>query len=211
MTDKGAQLKGFFKNDTIYKIIDWTGISYAIIITEYYFWKDELVFVYDSERDYKHTYDSTGQFSGFDYSGTELKYETRRYYKNEREVKKIENGKQLIKTDSSTNYIEEAQILKDLLRNKKNNQDSYDKIQGKWQSTIDSSSTIEFDGLTKIDYYKGKYIDQSKIKIDKDRLFCKTLKDDLTLEYEIMTLTDVSLTLIYLPRGNLLTFTKNKR
>ena len=210
MTDNGGKLKGFFKNDTIYKIIDLTGISYAVFVTEYYFWKDRLIFVYNTEFDYKHTYDSLGQFSGFDYSGTELKYEARHYYKNEKEIKKIENGKQLIKTDSAIDYIEEALALKDLLKNKKDNQDSYDKIQGKWQSTIDSSSTIEFDGLTKVDYYNGKYIGQSRIKIDKDRLISKSIKDNLTLEYDIMTLSDASLTLMYLVRGNLLTYTKKR-
>ena len=116
-----------------------------------------------------------------------------------------------MKNDSTLNYKEEARILKELLKNKKDNQDSYDKIQGIWMSTIDSLSTIEFDGLTKVDYYSGKYIDESKIKIDKDYLYCKPLKDNFDYKYEIMTLSDTNLTLLFLPRGNLLTYTKHKR
>lgn len=33
--DNGGQLKGYFKNDTLYKIVEWFGPSYGILITEY--------------------------------------------------------------------------------------------------------------------------------------------------------------------------------
>jgi hypothetical protein len=210
MPDNGAQLKGFFRNDSIYKIIEWTGLSYAVIIKEYYFLKDELVFVYDSERDYNHTKDSSGQFSGFDYTGARLKYEARHYFNKGKEIKKTENGKQLIGIDSSIDYQEEAEALKNLLRNKKDNQDSYDKIQGMWQSTTDSLNTIEFSGLSLFDYYEGKYLGQSKIKIDKGYLFTKSIKDNNEFKYEIMSLSDLHLTLLYLPVGKLLTYKKRK-
>ena len=44
MTDGGGQLIGFFKGETISKITERIGLSYAKYSTEYYFWKGQLFF-----------------------------------------------------------------------------------------------------------------------------------------------------------------------
>lgn len=208
MPDNGGQLKGYFKNDTLYKIVEWFGPSYAIMITEYYLWNNELIFVYDIEKNFNQIIDSTDGFIGFDYSKTEIKYESRHYFVNGQEIKKIEKGKRLMEFSIANDFISDAEIYRTVLENKKTNGLNYELIQGKWTSTIDSLSSIEFEGLTKVDYYKGKYIDQSKIKIDEGFLYCWTSENKDEFKYEIMGLTENNLTLLYLPAGRLLTYEK---
>lgn len=204
--DNGGQLKGYFKNDTLYKIVERFGPSYAIMITEYYLWNDELIFVYDIEKNFNQIIDSTYGFIGFDYSLTEIKYESRHYFVNGQEIKKLEKGKRLMELSNPHNFISNVEVYRTVLENKKNNQTKYDLIQGNWTSTIDSLSSIEFKGLTKVDYYDGKYLDQSKMKIEVDFLYCWTREDKVELKYEIMDLTDSNLTLLYLPSGRLLVY-----
>jgi hypothetical protein len=211
MTDNGAQLKGYYKNDTLYKLIQWTGLSYAIMTTEYYLWNNELIFVYDTEQNYKQVIDSVDGFLGFDYSEAEVKYESRHYFVYGKEVKKLKKGKRLMELSQPRNFSSTLLSYQPLLKNKKINQIAYDQIQGEWTSTIDSLSVIKFEGLTKVDYYKGKYLDQSRIKIENEFLYCWTHKENDEYKYEIMNLTDSNLTFLYLPAGRLLTYKKSKR
>lgn len=208
MPDNGGQLKGYFKNDTLYKIVEWFGPSYAIMITEYYLWNNELFFVYDIEKNFNQIIDSSEGFLGFDYSKTEIKYESRHYFVNGQEIKNIEKGKRLMELSIPHDFISNVEVYRTVLENKKNNQTKYDLIQGRWISTIDSLSSMEFEGLTKVDYYDGKYLDQSKMKIEVDFLYCWTREDKDEFKYEIMSLTDSNLTLLYLPAGRLLTYEK---
>ena len=179
--------------------------------TEYYLWNNELIFVYDTEQNYKQVIDSVDGFLGFDYSEAEVKYESRHYFVDGKEIKKLEKGKRLMGLYQPRNFSSTLLSYQPLLENKKDNQTEYDQIQGRWTSTIDSLSIIEFSGLTKIDYYEGKYIDQSRTKIKNGFLFCWSHKDNGEYKYEIMSLTDSTLTLLYLPAGRLLTYKKSKR
>src|SRR6187399_2871529 len=52
MTDGGGELTGFYKGDKIYRIYQSVGISYGVYITEYYFWKNKLMFVHDKFNSY---------------------------------------------------------------------------------------------------------------------------------------------------------------
>ena len=206
--DNGGQLRGYFRNDTLYKIVEHFGSSYAMMITEYYFLNNELIFVYDVEKNYRQIIDSTDGFMGFDYSKLETKYESRFYFSKGKEIKKLETGKRLMNiTARDFNTI--VKTYKPLLKNKKEHQREYDLIQGKWTSMADSLSSMVFEGLTKVDYYEGKYLEHEKINIEGDYLYCFTQDDD-TFKYEIMNLTDSHLTLLYLPVGRLLKYKKDK-
>jgi len=209
--DNGGQLKGYFKNDSLYKIVEWFGSSYAIMITEYYLWNSELFFVYDIEKNFNQIIDITDGFIGFDYSKTEIKYESRHYFVNDQEIKKLEKGKRLMELSIPNDFVVNAESYRTVLENKRNNQTEYGLIQGIWTSTIDSLSTMEFEGLTKVDYYEGNYLDQSKIKIEEGFLYCSTREEKAEFKYEIMSLTENNLTLSYLPAGRLLTYEKRKR
>jgi len=77
-------------------------------------------------------------------------------------------------------------------------------IQGRWQSLDDENSIIEFNGNNKIDYYKDELIEQNEYVIEGDRL----TSGDMT--YTIVELTEDTLILTYLARGNTLNYGKIK-
>src|SRR5215467_12446308 len=58
-TDNGGSLDGYFKGDTLNKIVEWVGLSNRVIQNEYYFDKGKLVFVYATDKTHKFN-DSTG-------------------------------------------------------------------------------------------------------------------------------------------------------
>lgn len=51
-TDGGGQLSGYFKQGQVRRIVESVGLSYGMLITEYYFWDGQLFFVYEKEADY---------------------------------------------------------------------------------------------------------------------------------------------------------------
>ena len=206
--DNGALLKGFYKNEFLYKIVEVIGLSSVILTTEYYFWDNQLIFVYDTEKHFKEIFDSFGNFIELDYSATDLKYESRRYFVTDKEIKRIDMGNRQMRLDTEKDFISNVKFLKPQLDNRKYYQDEYDKIQGMWTSTIDALNSIEFDGLTKVEYYDGEYIDLSKIKIEGKYLYFWTGDEKDEYKYEIMELTDNILKLLYLPAGRILTYEK---
>ncbi len=107
------------------------------------------------------------------------------------------------------NYPDKIQPLIALLNNKNKYQKEYNKMQGKWISNNDALYVLEFDGMTKIEYYDKEYIDQFRIKIENTYLYCTTMDEEkLVDKCEIMSLTDTELTLLYLPVGRILTLNK---
>jgi hypothetical protein len=53
-TDNGASLTGYFKADTLKKIMLWVGLSNKTIQDEFYFDQELLIFVFTTEREYGH-------------------------------------------------------------------------------------------------------------------------------------------------------------
>lgn len=51
-TDNGASLTGYYKGDSLKKIIEWVGLSNKVIQNEYYFDQEKLFFVYATESRY---------------------------------------------------------------------------------------------------------------------------------------------------------------
>ena len=207
--DNGALLKGFYKNDTLYKIVESVGLSFAQITTEYYLWDNQLFFAYHFEKEYPEIYDNSGDIIGLDYTSPQLKYESRYYYANEKEIRQLEKGERLMILENPDNYTVKIQPLISLLNNKNKYQKEYNKMQGKWISNNDALYVLEFDGMTKIEYYDKEYVDQFRIKIENTYLYCTTMDEEkLVDKYEIMSLTDTELTLLYLPVGRILTLNK---
>ena len=75
--DNGGSLTGYYKNDSLKKIVEWVGLSYKAMQNEYYFDSDQLIFVYANESNY-HLIDSTQKF---DYDKLDPVF-TGRYYFN---------------------------------------------------------------------------------------------------------------------------------
>ena len=206
-TDNGGELKGYFKEDTIYKLVETIGLSNGIYITEYYLWEDKLFFVFYREQAFKEVLDKHGNFMELDYSSTITKFEERFYFDNDKEIRHLEKGERIM-AKTSVNYNFSIKKYKALLLNKKEYQSDYKKLKGNWVSTEDKLYTVEFDGLTRTDYYENEVSSQYKIRIEKDNLYCIDLDDKEEYKYTIMSLTDKNLTLMFLPRGNKLIFTK---
>ena len=208
-SDHGAELIGYFKNDTLFRIIEKIGLSYAIMTTEYYVWDTDLFFVYDNEQNYEQIIDSIDGFIGFNLDKVHIAYENRRYFHERIEIDSLESGKRLIGLSTPTNFQEKFKSYQNLLMNFRENESDYSQIQGKWTSTTDTLNVVVFDGLTRLDYYDNKYLDQSKIKIENDTLFCWPRKEEHDeYKYSIMSLSDKHLTLLNIPYGGLLLYMK---
>ncbi len=72
----GAEVKGYFKNDTLQKCVLSAGISNGIIIQEDYYEKNQLIFVFISKKYFKYN----NKNNSFDYSKYEQIVEERYYF-----------------------------------------------------------------------------------------------------------------------------------
>ena len=59
-TDNGGSLSGYYKEDSLMKIVAWVGLSNRVVQHEYYFDKGKLVFVYATDSRCKSN-DQTGE------------------------------------------------------------------------------------------------------------------------------------------------------
>jgi hypothetical protein len=48
-TDNGGSLKGYYKGDSLKKIVEWVGLSNRVVQNEYYFNNGKLIFVYSTD------------------------------------------------------------------------------------------------------------------------------------------------------------------
>ncbi|MCF7836446.1 hypothetical protein K9N08_00795 [Candidatus Gracilibacteria bacterium] len=77
-------------------------------------------------------------------------------------------------------------------------------LQGFWTSIEDTKSTVEFSGERKTDFYDGEKVSEEYFKVDGDSLVVNAGVD--TIKYSIVAVSPEYLTLLHLPRGNLLKF-----
>jgi len=84
--------------------------------------------------------------------------------------------------------------------------DKLDLLQGKWRASDDLNSVIEFKNQTKIDYYSNEKLFESDFTLEQDYLVVGS--GDEVFEYRIIELSDTVLSLMYLPRGNILEYEK---
>ena len=77
---------------------------------------------------------------------------------------------------------------------------------GRWLSSDDCDSMIEFDEDNKIDYYQGEKISEDKYDQERDNIVVKT--EEGKMEYKIVEISSKKLILIYLARGNTLSYKK---
>jgi hypothetical protein len=89
-TDNGASLNGYFRNDTLKKIVEWVGLSNKVIQNEYYLDNGKLVFVFSKESRYK--FDSTQM--AFAFTEFEAALTARYYYQNDVPINRIFSNKQ---------------------------------------------------------------------------------------------------------------------
>jgi len=81
-------------------------------------------------------------------------------------------------------------------------------IQGKWISVDDANYLIVFSDNTKTDYYDGEITSEGTYTISGDSLLVES--EGEAFKYSILELSENELELLYLPRGNILQFTKTE-
>jgi|GEM_PF-621728 len=118
--DNGAQIIGYFKDDVLFKIIEWFGASYGILTTEYYLKDSQLVYVYEKENSYLQMIDSLNGFVGFNFSETRLNYEAEYYYSNGIIIQNNLKGERLYKSNDSEGFFMRCFTHKKLLEIKRN-------------------------------------------------------------------------------------------
>jgi len=99
-TDGGGELKGFYRGDSLKKIIEWVGLSNRIVQTEYYFDKEKLVFVYSAERRFNEQSNIANEMT------TTLVFEGRYYFTNSKLIDTILAYKGIPKgTEDKRNFL----------------------------------------------------------------------------------------------------------
>ena len=109
-TDNGGSLTGYYKGDSLKKVIERVGLSAKVIQNKYYFDNDKLIFVYSTESRYRFN-DST---QSFDYTKLDTAFKGRYYFNDGKLVDTILNDKEHFATKkqdsakfltSSKNYL----------------------------------------------------------------------------------------------------------
>jgi hypothetical protein len=89
-TDNGGSLKGYYKGDSLKKIVEWVGLSNRVVQNEYYFNNGHLVFVYSTDSRCKSN-DKTGEI---DCSKFDKVYKRRYYFSNDKLIDTILSDKE---------------------------------------------------------------------------------------------------------------------
>ena len=116
-TDNGGSLTGYYKGDSLKKVIEWVGLSNKVIQNEYYFDNDKLIFVYSTESRYKFN-DST---QSFDYSKLENVFKGRYYFDHDKLIDTILNDKEYVATKKpdSVDFLTSSKGYLRLLKTKR--------------------------------------------------------------------------------------------
>jgi hypothetical protein len=115
-TDGGGKLTGYFRGDTLAKLIEWVGLSNKIIQNEYYFDNNKLIFVYSTEKRFPYS----DSLQGLDYNKPAQVFAGRYYYKNQKLIDAILTDKEHKKTRQrdAQAYINESKRLSAIIKKK---------------------------------------------------------------------------------------------
>ena len=106
VTDNGQELKGYYQNNQLKKITHSVGLSLWKIIREYFYYKNELIFVLETKF-------QTNDENGF-INNPKLIYKNSYYFNSNKLIKKI-----VKETSDAIDFVKEANELKDDLKNYK--------------------------------------------------------------------------------------------
>ena len=99
--DAGAELKGYSRNDSIIKIVEWGGLSYGNRTREFYFKNQKLIFVYETFDAF--VFDEKSE--EMDHSKTKKVFEGRYYFNNDKMIEEKLSGKKPIDEKSSPSEL----------------------------------------------------------------------------------------------------------
>jgi hypothetical protein len=118
-TDNGGSLKGYYKGDSLVKMMEWIGLSNRVVQNEYYFDKGKLVFVYSTNSRCKSN-DKTGEID----CSTFIRVSTARYYfSKDKLIEAILSDKEEAKTkqQDAADFLTSAMEYRKLLTARRRN------------------------------------------------------------------------------------------
>lgn len=115
LPDGGGALTGYLKENKVCKMTERLGKSYCVQQLEYYFVKEQLIFVNEKELDF-----ALNDSSGFDYASQTLSFECCYYFDQGKLIASKTIGKKAIEYDTNEDkekvFLANAKRLAELLK-----------------------------------------------------------------------------------------------
>ncbi len=184
MADHGAELNGYYEHERLKKMVRKVGTRTADLVTTFYFWNDQLIYVNYKQNPYVESRGSGGQRI-MDYSNTYTKYESKHFFNSGEEIQKREIGSALPEITLEEEFIDYASKMKALLDNKFYNRATYEALQGKWAYIQNTEDYIIFEGTIRFNFYDGRFANRLKTRIEDNVLVCFFPMDDRIYRYKI--------------------------
>jgi len=116
VSDNGQELRGYYKNGQLKKIVYSLGLSNCLRPFEYYFSDTGLVFVFEKEADYPEKRRRAGAANGLDYSKLVPVFEGRYYIEKDKIIQSKIKGRTRNGNDYAAGMLN---TLKDLMEDLK--------------------------------------------------------------------------------------------
>jgi len=197
---EGAGLDGYYRNDTLYKIVENEAVSNAVYTNEYYLKNDQLIFVYRTEKSLIFHDDGT--------TSAETNYEERVYYKNGKIIRHLKKGPSVLKED-----IDFQKQFKDyflLLNTEIKYKAQFDKLQGSWSNVDDIDDWFEIKGLLQTQYDRDAIIGDYRFWINGRYLYFRSAADKQINKFELLELTDKKLEMQNRASGEVFIYEKDQ-
>jgi len=199
---EGCGLEGFYKNGTLYKIVESDAVSTAVYTTEYYLKNNLLIFVFRKEAEFTRI-PETGNITG-----SETTYEERVYYKNGKIIRHLEKGESVL--DKNLDFKKLLKNYKLLLNTKIKHEKEYNLLQGTWIKVNDIDDWFIISGLKRDQYFMADYSDTYRFWIDEQYLYFHFAMQETDFKYKILQLTDDNLKIQNIESGKIEVYEKNK-
>ncbi len=193
--DHSAELNGYYEHDRLKKIVRKVGTPTADVVTSFYFWNNELMYVNYSQNPYHNTINEYGQ-KVKDYSKTYVQYQSHHFYNNGKQVDFKKEGAPISSIVPEKRFMNYAKKMKALLDNKFYNKDIYKALQGKWIFIENTEDYVVFEGTIRFNFYNGRFANRLKTRIeDNSILVCFFPMDNRMYRYKINDVNETILSL----------------
>ncbi len=199
---EGCELSVFYKNDTIYKIIQKDAVSYAVFTTEFYLKNNHVIFVYRKEENFRISPDDESDIK------FETKYEERVYFKNKKIIRHLEKGTSVL--GNNLDYQKLFAEYKPLIDTKIIYGKQYNLLQGTWKNDDNDKDWFIIKGLAKQQYNDSDFVTYYRLWFDGRYLWLHNTEnpDDGDSKFEILLLNDKKLEMQDRLSGEVLFYSK---
>ena len=211
IADHGAELNGYYEHERLKKIVRRIGMPNAMVITVFYFWNDQLIYVNYTQRQYMERKNESDHVV-IDYSNSFVKFESKHFFNQKEEIDKAITGTPVPNIEPEEIFVDYALRMKSLLDNKFYNKKTYETLQGKWVNVQSPDEYVLFEETIRFNFREGKFLKKFKVKIKDDIMYCSSPKDEYVYQYKIKSLNQRELTVIDLQNSkqNQILYTKEE-